>query len=88
MGKSKPEDYEKLGKAVEKVLIKDHVNIIRNWKRFVLVNFSRGLLIGLGSIIGATLIFAILLWILSLFGELPFVGDIFESIRGTINSRK
>jgi hypothetical protein len=80
-------DYEKLGKAVENILVKDHVNIVQNWKRFILVNFGRGLLIGLGSIIGATLIVALLLWILSLFGELPFVGDIFDSVRSTINKQ-
>jgi hypothetical protein len=80
-------DYEKLGKAVENILVKDHVNIVQNWKRFILVNFGRGLPIGLGSIIGATLIVALLLWILSLFGELPFVGDIFDSVRSTINKQ-
>jgi hypothetical protein len=83
--KATAQDYEKLGKAVANVFKSDYFNVIETKKRFIYMTFLRGVLMGLGSAVGATLILAILLWVLSLFGELPWVGNFFESTKESLN---
>lgn len=51
------------------------------------INFFRGIFFGLGSVIGATVFVAITLWILSLFTELPVVGNLFEKTQTTIEDK-
>jgi 4-hydroxybenzoate polyprenyltransferase len=47
-------------------------------------NFVRGLFFGFGSLLGATLVIAIVMWLLSLFSVVPFLGPIAENARQTI----
>lgn len=51
-----------------------------NRKRMYRITFIKGLLAGFGSVIGATLIVAIVLWVLSLLGSVPFIDSIRETI--------
>lgn len=53
-----------------------------------LFSFLKGVLAGLGSVVGATLAIAILLWILSGLDQVPFVGHLSESIRQTLQQRR
>lgn len=39
------------------------------------MNFIRGLFFGLGSALGGTLLIAIIVWVLALFVNIPYVGD-------------
>lgn len=87
--KTAPEDapvknaeyYEKLGRQLESLY--DAINP----KRSVVYRTAllRGVFTGVGGVIGATLVVALLLWILSLFNELPFIGGVTESIQQTID---
>ncbi len=43
--------------------------------RLILFQFTRGLAFGLGSVIGATILFSMLAWWLSQFEFLPLIGD-------------
>jgi hypothetical protein len=54
--------------------------------RLYIMNFLRGLFFGFGSVVGATIIVALLLWVLSLFNELPFVGDLVRNVQHSIES--
>jgi chromate transport protein ChrA len=74
--KTKPsaDDYEKLGRAVEGALITDYVELLGNTRRQLKLSLLRGIAAGLGSVIGATVVVAILVWILHSFGGLPVVG--------------
>ena len=83
-----PQDYEKLGRDFENLLIKDYIEVLHSTPRQVWSAFVRGLFTGLGGVVGATLGVAILLFILSLLGEIPFVGDIVKNISDTIKSTK
>ena len=51
-------------------------------------NFLRGIAMGAGSVIGATVVIALLIWILSLFDTLPFVGPLFENTQETIREKR
>ena len=56
-------------------------------KRLYLENFIRGLFFSLGSIIGATVLIVLLLWVLSLFDDLPLVGNFVRTIQDSIKTR-
>lgn len=52
-------------------------------------NFVRGLFFGMGSIVGGTLLVALVLWILSLLVDVPGgVGDFIEYIINTVQQRQ
>ena len=53
-------------------------------RRIYQVNFVRGLLFGAGSALGGTVIIALAVWILSLFVNMPLVGDLFKNAQQSI----
>ncbi|HEX7259587.1 MAG TPA: DUF5665 domain-containing protein [Candidatus Saccharimonadia bacterium] len=87
--KSKPtaEDYEKLGRAVEGALINDYINWLRNTKRQIASAFLRGIFTGLGTVIGATLVVALLVWILHMLGGLPGIGNYLKGAGNQIENQ-
>jgi hypothetical protein len=54
-------------------------------KRLYLENFLRGMAFSIGGVVGATIVIALLLWLLSFFEEIPLIGPLFDSTRETIN---
>lgn len=62
-------------------------DLYRDRKRIYKINFFRGIFFGVGSALGATVIIAIVVWVLSLFGNLPVVGDSFRDAQDTIEQR-
>lgn len=85
--KKKSEDNKKLeidAKRLTDLLLRaDHVDT----KSFYIQSFLRGLLTGAGGVIGATVLVAVLLWLLSLFDTVPLVGPLLENTRSTIEQR-
>lgn len=80
-------NYEKLGKAVEDALVLDYVYVLHSTKRQIWSSFVRGLFAGLGGVIGATVGVAALVAILQVFGGAPVVGQFFQTLGQTIQSR-
>ena len=54
-------------------------------KKLYWENFIRGLTFSIGGIIGATVGIALILWALSFFNEIPFLGGVTKSVQETIN---
>lgn len=81
--KQPTKDYELMGKQLEALY--DSVNP----KRAVLYKtaFLKGVVTGVGGVIGATLVIALLLWLLSLFDSVPLIGGFVEAIRNTIDQK-
>ena len=52
------------------------------------MNFIRGVLFGLGSVLGGTIVVAIIAWILSFFVDLPGIGNAIEQVQHSIESGK
>lgn len=72
------DDYEKLGKAVEASLVKNYIQFLQSTRHLIWGAFVRGIFTGLGTVIGATLVVAVLLWVLAIFGTFPVIGEYFR----------
>ena len=81
--KNKNTETEKLGRLLLSIAELGYADK----KKLYRISFVKGLFSGLGGVIGATIVVAILLAVLSLLGEVPFVGKIAETVEKTINNR-
>jgi len=59
-----------------------------NRKQAFWFSFLKGVLGGLGSVVGATVAIALVLWILSGLDQVPFVGHFSESVRETLQRHR
>jgi hypothetical protein len=73
-------DYEKLGRSLESVVESGYIN---KW-RLYRMSFTRGIFVGLGTVLGGTILVAFILWILTIFTEIPFLGDVADKIRQSV----
>lgn len=55
-----------------------------SWRKLLLFSFIKGVATGLGVFLGGTIVVALLLWILSGLGQLPFLDNITDSAKRTI----
>ena len=53
-------------------------------KRIYKLNFIRGILFGAGSALGGTIVLALIVWLLSLFVNLPLIGEQFQNAQNSI----
>lgn len=85
---TKPDDkakhYQELGRQLESLY--DSLN--PNRKAVYRTNFVKGLWSGLGGVVGATVGIALLLWILSLFGQIPIIGHFVDTVRHTLQNHR
>ncbi len=79
--------HERVGKAVEELLVKDYIDLLGSTRHQIWSSFVRGIFMGLGSVIGATLVVAVLIAILHLLGGLPVVGQFLQGAGQTIQNR-
>lgn len=77
-------DYEKLGRTIEGMLINDYLDLLGNPRRQLRSAFVRGIFTGLGTVLGATLIVAFVVWVLHMLGGLPVVGEYLQGAGNTI----
>lgn len=84
MVNSKKKDELDLQKALEVLFASEYIN----HRRLYTHNFLRGIFFGAGSLLGATVLVALLLWILSLFDTVPFVGPVIENAKESIENGK
>lgn len=75
-------DLEQLGQMLVNIYESGYINRNQSYK----MSFIKGLVSGLGGVIGATIIVALLLWILSLLNNVPLVGRFTERTQQTIQS--
>lgn len=81
-------DHEKLGKAVEEALVKNYIQLLHSTRRQIWSSFVRGIFTGLGSVIGATVVVALLLWLLTaLGGVIPGLGVFLDGVGQTMSGK-
>lgn len=74
--KNKEIDYEQLGHMMANVYETGYMNRGRMYK----MSFVKGLLAGFGGVIGATIVVALVVWLLSWFDAIPLINDIRDTI--------
>lgn len=57
-------------------------------RSYYLHNFLRGVVVGAGTVIGATVLIAFLLWILSFFDTVPLIGPTVDHARSSIEQHQ
>jgi uncharacterized protein (DUF697 family) len=82
--KLSPKDYEDIGRLLVDVYETGYVTN----KRFYKQSFIKGVLVGLGGVIGATVVVTIILWVLTLFNSVPFVDQLSQNIHHTLQQNQ
>jgi hypothetical protein len=49
------------------------------------MQFLKGVAVGLGSVVGASIVVALILWLLSIFDTFPLIGPIVENFEQTVD---
>ena len=80
----KHKDYEELGRRLENIYLTGYINK----KEMLKMSFLKGLVTGLGGVIGATIVVALVFWILSLFDSVPFVGPVLEKLETNVKTQR
>jgi hypothetical protein len=75
------EEYKALGKMMEDLYLANTSKA----HRLLWYNFVRGLAYGVGIFLAGTLVVGILIWVLSLFDQVPVIGPFVQSIVDQIN---
>lgn len=81
MSKKKELSYEELGKMLVSIYESGYINQNQTYK----LSFLKGIATGVGGVIGATVVIALVLWGLSLFQEIPLIGPVVQKIQTTID---
>jgi uncharacterized protein (DUF697 family) len=75
----KAKQYEQLGKMVTEIYETGYLDRGRMLK----TSFLKGVMTGFGGVVGATLVVAVVLWLLDTFDIVPFANDIKELIENS-----
>ena len=73
-------NHDEIAKALEILFASDYIDK----KKLYVSNFLRGIAFSAGGVIGATLVIGLLVWILSLFDQVPLIGPFLENTRESI----
>lgn len=82
---SKPKnskEFENLGRTVAAIYETGYLDK----KQMLKTSFLKGIVTGFGGVIGATIVVALVLWLLSLFGNIPILGRFADKVENTVHS--
>lgn len=81
---------KELSDRLESMRIAEYINLLQKPLRIIYLNFLGGVARGLGIVIGATIIFAILIDILSrlIVLNLPVIGDLIVEIMRIVEAKQ
>lgn len=82
--KKTSKDYENLGRLVASIYESGYLDHKQTLKQ----SFLKGVFGGLGGVIGATIVVALLLWILSAFKEVPLLGPVIQNTQNTVETNR
>lgn len=69
---------KELLKAFEAAGVLDYLEYLQSGRRIMWVNFRAGVAKGLGITIGMTMVLGVFVWILTMLGDVPLVGEYFS----------
>jgi hypothetical protein len=80
--KKTSKEYEQLGRAVSSIFESGYLDKHQAYK----TSFIKGMFSGLGGVLGATILVALLVWFLSFFGKVPLLGKFVKRVNHTVQS--
>lgn len=82
MAETKMSDKKRVEFAKQVEYMYEAVN--PNWRKLLTFAFLKGIATGLGVFLGGTIVVALLLWILSGLGQVPFLDNLTDSVKNTL----
>ena len=79
---------DKIADSLEKADFRDIIENYMNPKKRLLTNFTAGLSRGLGMTVGTVLVLSLLGYILSLFVNMPLIGDYIAELQKYVNQSR
>ncbi len=73
-------ELETLRKEMQTLNKHKYIRVHNSWRRMLMFYFVRGLAMGLGTAVGATLLVSVLVFVLSFIDFVPIIGDWAEQI--------
>jgi len=73
-----------LRKAFKELEVSDFIKYLRSPWRIMWHNFLAGVFRGLGLIVGLTVVFGVLIWILAGLVDFPLIGQYFEDLKNLL----
>ena len=80
---NRKQSYEEIGRMFESIYESGYIDRNKTYK----MSFLKGVAAGVGSVIGATVIVALLIWVLNLFDSVPLVGPFTHKIQNTVQTK-
>lgn len=81
--KNPQQAYEELGRMLVNIYESGYIDKNKSYK----MSFIKGLLSGFGGVLGATILVGLLIWILTLFSNVPLLNRVVENVRQTLQSQ-
>ena len=72
-------------KEPKNIEYRDFINYLHSPKRLMLTNLLAGIFRGIGGVIGATLVVAILFYLLNIFVDFPLIGQYFQDLKDILD---
>ena len=82
------EEVRWLRNLLEKLRLQQYVQVLLNTRRIAWMSFLRGVLSGLGAAVGATLVLALLIYLLSRLEVIPHIGRFVSEIVKIVQHQK
>ncbi|WP_235439897.1 DUF5665 domain-containing protein [Paenibacillus sp. DMB20] len=79
---------DKIADSLERANFKDIVENYMSPKKRIITNFTAGLARGLGMTVGTVVVLSLLGYILSLFVDMPLIGDYIAELQGYIDKAR
>ena len=73
-------NVKELATEVRKLKSLEFIKIFKNPWKFMWYSFLKGLMVGLGSVLGASVLVAFLVWTLAKISWVPVIGDFVKDI--------
>ena len=69
------QEVESLHEYLRNIRLQQYIQALLNTRRIALMSFFSGMMSGLGAVIGATIVFSLLVYLLTRLEVLPIIGE-------------
>lgn len=81
-------EVHRLTKTLNKLQKEQPFDVMKNQKRFLWLSFLKGVMVGFGSFLGATILVALVVFLLSKIQFIPIIGDFVKDILQELSTKR